>query len=152
MWRALHTAIFGSSAQNTPVRVNLSPPRIGPWAPWRIRADSDKGPHGFVAVVGEASYQETLRQLSDFLLLIERTERTFIATLKPEPRNAYDPNAVAVTTEDDTTIGYLARDMAETFQKRLLRQRSAVQCPAQLHGGESGQSIGVVLDFQNVHV
>jgi hypothetical protein len=152
MWRALHTAIFGSSAQNTPVLVKSSPSLNALPAPWRTRADSNKGPHGFVAVVGEASYQETLRELSDFFVLIERTERTFTATLKPEPMNAYDANAVAVTTEDNTTIGYLACEMAESFQKRLLRQPAVVRCPAQLRGGADGQSIGVVLDFDDVHV
>jgi NAD(P)H-hydrate repair Nnr-like enzyme with NAD(P)H-hydrate dehydratase domain len=119
MWRALRFAIFGSSTQNTPVP--KKGPFDGPPAPWRTRADAHKGPHGFVAVVGEASYQDALRSLSDAFELIGRDERTFTAKLVPEPANPYDPNAVAVMTELDATIGYLAREMAETFQKRLLR-------------------------------
>jgi hypothetical protein len=71
-----------------------------------------------------------------------------------EPTNPVDSNAVAVTLDDGTTIlGYLARDMAETFQQRLLRRLpEIVRCPAQLRGGAEGQSIGVVLDFEEVHL
>jgi hypothetical protein len=47
---------------------------------------------------------------------------------------------------------YLARDVAATFQKRLLRQADVVRCPAQLRGGADSQSIGVVLDFEEVHL
>jgi hypothetical protein len=152
MWRALHAAIFGASAQNRPV-AKTNDPFAGPPAPWRTRQDTHQGPHGFVAVVGESHYQEDLRKLSDFFELIERTERTFTAKLVAEPTNPYDSNAVAVTMEDGTTtLGYLAREMAATFQKRLLRQPAAVRCPAQLRGGADGQSIGVVLDFEEVHV
>jgi len=128
-------------------------PLDGPPAPWRTRADTHTGPHGFVAVVGESHYQETLRGLSVMFKAIERTERTFTATLAPEPTNPHDPNAVVVTMHDGTTIGYLAREMAATFQKRLLLRRPAVlKCPAQLRGGENGESIGVVLDLSEVHV
>jgi hypothetical protein len=151
MWRALHAAVFGASKQNRPVATKEDP-LDGPPAPWRTRPDAHNGPHGFVAVVGESKYQPALRTLSDLFVLIERTERTFTATLKPEPANSVDPNAVVVTTDDGTTIGYLARDMAVTFQKRLLRQSKVVRCPAQLRGGDDGQSIGVVLDFEEVHV
>ncbi len=155
MWRALHSTIFGTPTLPAPVPANArkADPLDGPPAPWRTRTEAHKGAHGFVAVVGESHYQETLRQLSDFFALIGRGERTFTATLKPEPANAYDSNAVAVTTDDGTTIGYLAREMAETYQKRLLRQTAVVRCPAQLRGGgDGGQVIGVVLDFEEVHV
>jgi hypothetical protein len=150
MWRALHAAIFGAP---TPPHAPTRDPLDGPPAPWRTRTDAHKGPHGFVAVVGESHYQDTLRQLSDGFETIGRDERTFTVQLVAEPTNPHDPNAVAVTTEDGTTIGYLAREMAATFQKRLLRrQPDVVRCPAQLRGGEDDQSIGVVLDFEEVHL
>jgi HIRAN domain. len=163
MWRALHAVIFGApkraqfpaaAAQAADFArfqalVEQSPVQS---APWRTRNDSHKGPHGFIAVVGESHYQDTLRGLSVLFETIERTERTFTASLVAEPSNPFDPNAVKVTTEDGTTIGYLAREMAATFQKRLLRQPTVVRCPAQLRGGSDGESIGVVLDFEDVHV
>jgi hypothetical protein len=150
MWRALHAAIFGPSAENRPNP--KTDPLDGPPAPWRTRDAPRNGAHGFVAVVGESHYQEKLRALSDAFETLRRDERTFTATLKPEPANAFDTNAVAVTTDDGTTIGYLAREMAVTFQKRLLSQTGRVRCPAQLRGGADGESIGVVLDFDDVHV
>ena len=62
--------------------------------------------------------------------------------------------APSVTTDDGTTIGYLAGEMAQTLQKRwrLEQQPAVLKCPAQLCGGEDGESIGVVLDFDALHV
>jgi hypothetical protein len=139
-----------STPPETRTPVPEKDPLLGPPAPWRI--SDHEGPHGFVAVVGESHYQETLRGLSVLFETIERHERTFTAKLVAEPTNLYDPNAVAVTTENGTTIGYLASEMAATFQKRLLRQPDVVRCPAQLRGGADGRSIGVVLDFAQVDV
>lgn len=50
--------------------------------------------------------------------------------LVPEPENPNDPNAVAVKTERNATIGYLSRDVAKSYQKRLLAQVVVVTCPA----------------------
>ncbi len=127
-------------------------PLSGPPAPWRTRGASHAGSHGFVAVVGESHYQETLRSLSDLFEVIGRTERTFTVKLVPEPTSPFDPNSVVVMTEGGATVGHLAREMAKTYQKRLLRQPEVVLCPAQLRGGADGQNIGVVLDFEEVHV
>jgi hypothetical protein len=109
------------------------------------------GHHGFVQVVGESHYQETLQQLSQLFATIGRTERVFTVKLVPEPDNPYDPNAVAVVTEGDAKVGYLSRDVAKSYQKHLLQQPSVVTCPAKLVGGQgSKRSIGVVLDFESV--
>ena len=70
--------------------------------------------------------------------------------LVPEPNNPFDPNAVAVLTEGNATIGYLSRDVAKGYQKRLLGLPTPITCPAQLRGGNDGESIDVVLDFENV--
>jgi len=109
------------------------------------------GHHGFVQVVGESQYQETLQQLSTLFETIGRTERNFIVKLVPEPENPYDANAVAVLTEGDAKVGYLSRSVAKSYQKHLLQQQEVVTCPAKLTGGEPGKpSIGVVLDFEQV--
>lgn len=117
---------------------------------WRECDDAEN--HGFMRVVGESAYQETLRSLDFLFTTIERSERTFVAKLVPEPDNAYDANAVAVKTEGDATVGYLPRDVARTYQKHIVRQPQGVRCPAQLVGGTEGKEhIGVVLDFEKVY-
>ena len=99
------------------------------------------GHHGFINVVGELSYQDTLRSLP----------RVFTVKLVPEPQNPYDSNAVAIMTEDERTIGYLARAVARSYQAKLLQQPRPVTCPAKLTGGEGGKThLGVVLDFEDV--
>jgi hypothetical protein len=109
------------------------------------------GHHGFVQVVGESQYQDTLQQLSALFATIGRAERNLVVKLVPEPDNPYDGNAVAVVTEGDATVGYLSRAVAKSYQKHLMRQPSVVTCPAKLTGGEPGKpSIGVVLDFEEV--
>jgi len=110
------------------------------------------GHHWFVNVVGESHCQPALRELDVLFQTIGLSERTFVAKLVPEPNNPYDSNAVAVVTEGDSRIGYLSREVAKSYQKHLLRQSAPVTCPAKLTGGalEGKQSIGVVLDFENV--
>lgn len=107
--------------------------------------------HGFVAIVGESFYQETLRGLAELFALIQRDPPVFTAVLVPEVHNPHDPNAVAVMTEGHATIGYLARDMAKTYQKILLKQKPPVTCPARLTG-IGKESFGVVLDFEKVRL
>lgn len=110
-----------------------------------------EGGGGFVAVVGESHYQDTLRGLSDLFELVGRDNRVFMVRLVPEPTNAYDSNAVVVQTEGNVTIGYLRRELAADVQKLLMAQPAIVTCQAQLRGGDNGQQIGVVLDFEKVH-
>jgi hypothetical protein len=109
------------------------------------------GHHGFVQVVGESNYQDTLLQLSALFETVGRIERTFVVKLVPEPDNPFDPNAVAVMTEGDAKVGYLSRAVAKSYQKHLREQKEVVTCPAKLTGGEPGKpSIGIVLDFKQV--
>jgi hypothetical protein len=124
-----------------------------PAAPWRREPDERASAHRFVPVVGESHYQDALQKLSDLFAGIGREDRNFTVRLVPEPKNAFDPNAVMVTTEDGTTLGYLSKDIARTYQRVLMRQPSVVTCPAQLRGGspEGTENIGVVLDFVIVH-
>lgn len=105
----------------------------------RVEMSYSTGHHGFVAVVGESSYQDTLRTLPTI----------FTAMLVPQPDNPYDRNAVAVITTDGRIVGYLARDVAKSYHARLVRHSDSVTCPAKLIGG-GAKSIGVVLDFEAV--
>ena len=99
------------------------------------------GHHGFVNVVGELSYQDTLRDLPEL----------FTAKLVAEPSNPHDSNAVAVMTDDDRVVGYLERGVAKSYHPRLLRLEQPVTCPAKLTGGRAHKThIGVVLDFEEV--
>lgn len=112
---------------------------------------STDGHHGFVAVVGESHYQETLLQLKTALDTLERDPPAFEAFLIPEPENPHDPNAVAVATPAREKIGYLSRDVARSYHKALLKQGTLVSCPAELVGGTREKpAIGVVLDFAEV--
>jgi hypothetical protein len=104
-------------------------------------------PHGFVRVVGESFYQDTLQA---FAAIID-AGCVFTVMLVPELTNQDDPNAVAVKTEGNATVGYLPREIAKSYQKRLLQQPDVVRCPAKLSGVEGGKNeIGIVLDFGNV--
>jgi hypothetical protein len=107
--------------------------------------------HNFVAVVGESQHQETLRGLAVLFDTIGRSARNFDATLKPEPENPYDANAVAVTTADGTKVGYLPRDLAKQFHRAISAMPPPVVVRAELRGGDPDQGlIGVVLDFSPV--
>lgn len=75
------------------------------------------------------------------------------AQLVWEPNNPHDANAVAVRRQSDEQIGYLNRDVAETFvgQSQGGKQFSAEV--AELIGGGwlSGKSRGVVLEIAMYH-
>lgn len=105
------------------------------------------GHHGFVQVVGESHYQDALRTLVAKL----GSDGIFTVRLVPEPNNPHDSNAVAVviSDQDGEKVGYLARQIAVTYQQRLLNQKSTVTCPARLTGAGFG-AVGVVLDFEAV--
>jgi hypothetical protein len=105
------------------------------------------GHHGFVQVVGESHYQDALRTLVARL----GSDGIFTARLVPEPNNPHDTNAVAVVIDDQDgeKVGYLARQIAQTYQQRLLNHKSTVTCPARLTGAGFG-AVGVVLDFEAV--
>lgn len=159
MLRAIFQAIFGrrdepaSAAQ--PQRRETQTWREAPTKTWVDEIGSGlvakvsitTGHHGFVQVVGESHYQDALKALAARL----GAEGIFTARLVPEPDNPHDTNAVAVVIDEQGggTVGYLAREIARTYQQRLLSHRSTVSCPARLTGAGSG-TFGVVLDFEIV--
>ncbi len=103
----------------------------------------------FVQVVGESHYQDVLRGLR----ARSGGEREQSVILSPEPENPHDPNAVAVKTFQNDTIGYLAREEACRHQPTLLelRRRGLVSfCSAKfLWGRGDKQNIGVWLDLED---
>lgn len=105
--------------------------------------------HGYLAVVGESHYQEALRALRRELREEGHPvdDLWFQATLRPEPENQFDTNAVAVYDSGGNKIGYLGRGAAKQYHRRLT-VLGEISCLAELRGGTRGRrSIGVVLDF-----
>ena len=102
-----------------------------------------------MSVHGESHYQAALSAL------VPPGQRfadgvTFTATLKPEPENAWDANAIVVLGPGAQTLGYLKRDVAKQYQRQLLTLGS-IDCPAVLCGGDQDRpSIGVVLRWGTV--
>ena len=144
----LFSKLFSGSSRSEPPAID---PFDGPPPAWRTRPAL--GPHGFVRVVGESQYQETLLGLHTLFETIGREDRNFAVTLQPEPHNQFDSNAVAVQTESGSTIGYLERDVAETYQRIISTQQKRVRCWARLVGGaDEAPNIGVVLDFEPIAI
>lgn len=77
-----------------------------------------------------------------------------VAVLRPEPDNAYDPNAVQVTI-DGELVGYLSRADAERFTRESAKQGhagAAIRTGAKVVGGwrtnqHDEGSFGVYLGF-----
>jgi hypothetical protein len=98
---------------------------------------------GYISAVGDSQYQAALR-------IVSRAGRLCWATLVPEPENPFDSNAVVVRIEG-ATVGYLSRDDARRYQKRLLQLTAPLEVPAKLIGGTSDKpSFGVLLDCREV--
>jgi hypothetical protein len=107
---------------------------------------------GFVAAVGEASYQSALREIvkqhggpkSDGVKI-----EVHVA-LVPEPKNKHDPNAVSVQMEGKK-VAYLSRDDALDYQdviEHLAKRKRIGACRAVIIGGARDKpSYGVFLDL-----
>lgn len=89
-----------------------------------------------VEVVGEASYQEALERLCGGRT-DEGADLECVATLRAEPSNPYDPDAIRVEI-DGEHVGYLNRHAAKAFRPvadRLARQGQVGTCRARIVGG-----------------
>ena len=102
-------------------------------------------------VVGESNYQDALwRTVSS----AEASERGYryrtSATLRSEPSNPYDRNAVQVLI-DSRLVGYLSREDAVEHRDLMASHGHSVDCPALIAGGfrtPTGRaSLGVWLDL-----
>lgn len=104
------------------------------------------------AVVGESRCQSALRRIAGGRAA-DVSDGHFenaihvIACLVPEPGNRDDPNAVAVTV-DDELVGYLPPEAARAWQPVLLRawaEGRCVTCVGNISGGGPGRSYGIFL-------
>lgn len=101
------------------------------------------GPDDFaLPIVGEASYQETLRRLAR-----GRRVAYFDAHLVLEDNNPYDDQAVRVDI-NGKTVGYLSRAHARQYRQRLAEAGLSGEqvCRCKVVGGDSDR-IGVWLDL-----
>lgn len=105
-----------------------------------------------IPVVGESFCQDELVRLRDAFDALGRDGRGFVATLRPEPDNPHDANAVLVLLDPNgQKLGYLPRDVAHDFSKLVASLEPPVQCGARLVGGTTENPlIGVVLNFTNL--
>lgn len=105
-------------------------------------------------IVGESNYQNTLKKLagdhSD-----QSPDKECQAILVPEDDNRYDQNAIRADI-DGQTVGYLSRDDAPRFRRRLGAKKIGgrqTRCAALIVGGftmKNGEraSYGVKLDIK----
>jgi hypothetical protein len=104
-------------------------------------------------VVGESNYQKALKKYAgDHDENGSDTE--CVAFIIPEDHNKYDDKAVRVDIGTDT-VGYLSRDDARSFRRRLAARKMAGQitsCNALVKGGftRNGEamSYGIWLDIK----
>lgn len=100
-----------------------------------------------VEVVGEEFYQDELR----YLLQRAGAERTVVVSVRPEPTNKFDRNAVVVISPRSRTIGYLPKESMWIVQPALtafLRTARVARCQGRLVGGTVDKpSIGIWLDL-----
>jgi hypothetical protein len=98
---------------------------------------------GPLSAVGESQYQPALRRVA-------QSGRVCWATLKPEPDNPFDSNAVCVQVQAET-VAYLSRADARRYQRRLLLLSTPMRVPAKLIGGTSDKpTLGIILDCREV--
>lgn len=113
----------------------------------------DMGYFGF-DIVGESNYQANLAALAG-KHGPKGPEVIFTAFLIPEDDNRYDDKAVRIDAEG-MTLGYLDRDTARSFRRRLSAKKLTGQttaCKATLKGGHimrdgNKASYGVSLDLK----
>lgn len=98
----------------------------------RIRADGDHD----LSVVGESNYWDALNTISE-ADMDGAVKRGQTATLRADPENAYDENAVQVVI-DGRVVGYLSKAKAAKYQPVILRAAEAgfrFTCGAEIAGG-----------------
>ena len=89
-----------------------------------------------VEVFGEANYQDALAQACGGRQA-EGVMHRCVATLRAEPENPYDSNAIRVEI-DGRLVGYLSRRAADAFTPvadRLARAGQVGTCDAIINGG-----------------
>jgi hypothetical protein len=89
-----------------------------------------------VGIVGEASYQASIRRCSE-------GQRVHILH---EPDNPHDPEALAVVTDAGETIGYIARDC--WLQDALHEEGRGCEASIKEIATSGAKKLGVVIDVR----
>lgn len=104
-----------------------------------------------VSAVGESNYVAALLRAAGGSRDDEEIEADVNVRLVREPQNPYDPNAVAVVSEQGRKLAYLCREDAEDYAEALdeLGGERELWCRARIGGGRSSGHwrIGVTLDL-----
>jgi hypothetical protein len=104
-----------------------------------------------MGIVGESYYGLEIKRIAGNRLA-RGEEVVFTVTLRREPHNEYDSNAVAVIGSYGKKIGHLSRDYAVEYGEvlKLLEARGlSATCSAKMFGGKGHKrNIGVWLDIE----
>jgi hypothetical protein len=118
--------------------------------PW-IKLSIDDGCP--LEVRGESFYQPTIRALvnasEDREIDDDRLTASLVVSIRREPQNPHDVNAVVVCSIDGKTLGHLPRELAGGYSSALAiaEQRVQVCCDARAYGRLHGREwmIGIWL-------
>ncbi len=94
-------------------------------------------PNVEVEVVGESNHQDALLALTGGRRTWSGAHRRVQARLEPEDDNPFDPQAVAVTIEDNL-VGHLPRPAARLYRpiiEESIRNSGVATCRAEIRGG-----------------
>lgn len=127
-------------------------PPSAPPVPVAAFAWPELGEYDF-EVVGESNYQHALRALAN--TPAPDDDKTGIAILVPEDDNPHDNKAVKVTVQG-LTIGYLSREDARSYRRRLATKKMGMvpaSCGVLVTGGHALQDgtcahLGAQLDMK----
>lgn len=101
-------------------------------------------------VVGESHYQGALATLAGKPEKFENIKQ--YAAIIPDDKNPHDNKAVRIEI-DDKTVGYLSRDEARSFRRRLSSKKltgKITSCDCLIRGGGK-YSFSVVLNIKNFY-
>lgn len=86
-----------------------------------------------LSIVGESKYQNEIREIAKAKDL-RAGDLTVDATIKAEPDNPYDKNAIVVKISD-ATVGYIAKSDTAWFHEFLARSPGEFSSKAEIRGG-----------------
>ncbi len=106
-------------------------------------------------IVGESHYQNTIKKIAGDHDLKYGASTECTALLVPEDDNTYDNKAICVEIGSET-VGYMSRDDARSFRRRLGQKKltgQITECKAKIFGGKLGDDgrkhhYGIWLDIK----
>ena len=110
-------------------------------------------------IVGEQSYQKNIKEAILYQYMVEKDDLEYVdkkltATLILDDKNPHDPNNAVRIDIDNMTVGYLDKEKASQYRKKLTQQNitdSIVTCGASVFGKREDygkpMKFGVWLNF-----